>query len=183
MPEDEHYFDDLQILLDQVGGFLDSDPETYANLRLNVNELGEIMKDMLDPRRPGAVLPYLKSVAACSAAVDPDSLLAGDLYDLLRRPGGVKRGGLDLKDLIGALDDVGNADTDGVLTAMAHALLASMATNEQALEAMRRMVATSFTVESAALALPALQELVASGAIEEAVGLLNDLLYGCKAVP
>jgi hypothetical protein len=36
---------------------------------------------------------------------------------------------------------------------------------------------------NARLAAPALQELISAGVIDELLSVLNDLLYGCKAVP
>jgi hypothetical protein len=181
-PEDERYFDSVRILLDQVGGFLARDPK-YAGLKGRLDELASLLKDLLNPSRPGALLRELKVVVRCIIAVDPGSDLVGAIYDLLRKPGGTAAGGLDLKDMITAFEGLADADADGVLLGAIHALLASLAADEAKLETVRALLEEALTAENARLAAPALQALIEAGVIDELFGVLNDLLYGCKAVP
>lgn len=182
-PEDEHYFDSIQTLLDQVGGFLGRDPAKYGVLKATLDDLAALLKDLLNPQRPGALLKELKVVVGCLNAVDPDAEVVGALYDLLSRRGGVDKGGLDLKDLVGSIDELVQQDRKGLLFGMLHAILASLAEEEQALEYVRASINDLLTLDNARDALPAMQEMLSAGVLDELIALLDNLLYGCKATP
>lgn len=179
-PEDEHYFDQIQLLVDQVTGFLDKDPDKYGRLRKEVDDLAALIKGLMDPKRPGAILHPLKAVVDCVNHVDDKQELVGALYDLLSRQGGVGGEGLDLKEVVDGLDGLAQVDRDGVLLGFFHVVLKSTREDEQAMDNLRALLADVLTVENARAVLPALQTMIERGVIDEVAGLFDNLLYGCK---
>jgi len=187
MPENEHYFDQMQSSLDDlVYRFLESQARShpdkgYDRLEEDVKTLVAVLKDFLDPSRKGAVLHPLKGVVACILEVDSGGEVAGALYDLLSRQGGQGGGGLDLLELVDAVSGVAHADPRGVLSGAAHVVLRETARDEVAMEAFRVLFQQTLDATNVRLLAPALKAIVERQVVTELVEVLDNLLYGCRA--
>lgn len=179
MPEDESYFQPIQRVINLLYTFMDGDEAKYGRLRGLVEEVVAVLKGLLDPKRPGAILKPFKAVMHCVNRLDEEQTLVGAAYDLLSRSGD-DGNGLDVDELIATVADVVRLDEHGVFATAIHAVLATLAQDEPALEAVRQFLVQVQTVENARLALPAIQKMVQQGVLEEFFSLLNELLYGCK---
>jgi hypothetical protein len=193
-PEDEHYFDQIQTVADTVLGFL-SEPK-WDGLRPKVETAVALLRGLLDPDRPYALLRTTKAVAAClaSPAVDPNMDLVGAIYDLVARPDGAPGGGVDLLELVGALEGITNSDPNGVLVGALHTVLRTLRDDEEALEAVRLLLIETLTDENARLLLPSLVKMVElrpstpggvpdHSVLDELISLVDSVVYGCSGSP
>lgn len=181
-PEDETYFDQVQNVVDTVLGFLND--EKWDGLRPKVETTVALLKGLLDPFRPNAILPQIKAVSACLANpdVDPEMALVGAMYDLVSRPRD-QPGGVDLVELVDALEGVARSDPHGILAGALHASFATTLHDEAALEAVRVLLVEALTEENTRLAMPALIRMVERGVFDELVAFLDTIVYGCRLEP
>lgn len=180
MPENERYFDSVQGVVDLLYRFMDTDKAKYGALRGHVEEVVSVARALLDPNRPGAILKPLKAVMRCVNQVDSEQALVGAAYDLLSRSGEDGGNGLDVEVLVGTVADVVRLDEHGVFAGALHAILATLSQDEQSLEAVRQFLVQVQTVDNARLAFPALQRMVQENVVDELLGLVDELLYGCR---
>jgi hypothetical protein len=181
MPEDERYFNDIQGLVDQIESFLDKNPDKYGQLKSELDDAVAVVKGFLDPQRAGAVLRPLKGVVNCVNKVDADGELVGVFYDLLSKPGDASGQGLDLKEVVTAVDRLAQLDENGVLFGAIHTVLVSTRHDEASMDALRQFLQQVLTVDNAKATMPALQAMVDKGVLNEILTLLDNLLYGCKS--
>ncbi len=179
--EQDPYETAVAPLLGTVRTFLGRDPAKNASLLAAVDELSALLREILTPvdgdRR---FFVALTGVAKCLAVVDAQQELVGGIYDLLVREGGEGGDGLDLAELLAALEALSNADRNGAVIGLLHVVLASTANDPEALENVRSFLHDLVTIENARSALPALQVMVQEGVLEEAIALLDGIVYGCK---
>lgn len=178
MPEDDSYFQPIQRVINLLYSFMDGKPR-YDRVRGLIEEVVVVLKGLLDPNRPGAILKPFKAVMNCVNRLDEEQALVGAAYDLLSRSGDDGQG-LDVDELVTTLADMVRLDANGVFFTALHSVLATLSQDEPALEAVRQFLVQVQTVENARLALPAVQKMVQQGVVEEILSLLNELLYGCK---
>lgn len=184
MPANEHYFDGIDNAVKLVMQFLGDEPK-YAGMKAGLESMLGLLRELLRPDREGSLLLPLKEVMHCVNTLDKDQALTGAVYDLMSRPTGA--GGLDVKELVGAIGDVVELDRSGVLAGMLHAVLASLSADPEALDALRRFFVQAQAKDNATLLVPALQDLliVPAGAeqspVEELADVLDELVYGCRA--
>ncbi len=179
-PEDSHYFDGVQTLINDLDQFFASDPATYGNIENEVNDLVSILQGFLDPTRPGAILHQLKGVVECVYVEDPNQEIAGALYDVISQPSGSGKG-LDLLQIVNAINGLAVLDADGLLSDAIHALLASTRASTQDTEDVRAFLAAFLTIDNAREMFPALALLIDDDVLTELVSLLDNLLYGCQS--
>jgi hypothetical protein len=183
MPEDEHYFDSIQKVVDTLVQFLDSDKDhKYEGLKQKILVVVDLFKQVLDPKRPDTISAQLKAVVGCLTVVDANQEVVGALYDLLSRPGGADGKGIDIKEFFDALHAVAKLDTDGVLMGALHTILASIRADEANMNVLRLFLVDFITVENAKKLLPALQLMLQRGVLSEALSLIDGLVYGCQPV-
>jgi hypothetical protein len=175
----EDAFPSVQLLLGQLGDFLSGRPE-YAELASSLEELEPILRELFDA--PAAGLPFqerLKGLSRCLVQVDRANVVAGDFVALLGRPGG--EGGLDLMEVVDLLDDVAEADPQGQMASMAHAVLASTCGSEPSVHGVRMFMRHFLGAENGRSALPSLQRMLDAGVLDELLALLDHLVHGCPA--
>jgi len=178
-PDDETYFDGVQGIIDTLLNFLSA--EEYDELRPKVEEVALVLKGLMNPDRPNAILGPLKGVSRCLAdpSVDANMDLVGALYDLVSKPSA--ESGLDLVELVDALIGLADADREGVIMGLVHAVCASSMRDPNAQDGMRRFFQDALTKENARLALPALTTMVDRDVLAELFVLIDNLLYGCRS--
>ena len=161
-----------------------SDDALKEHIQAGADLLGRAIADDV------GAFPALQRLVACAAdpAIDLDPVsgknaeLIGAVYDLLVSPQGVKV--TDELDLVSRLMRL---DEDGQLVRAAHGLVAGMASDEQALDAVRAMLAEALcgpgpVCTGAAFSqglLPALTLLVERGAVQDLFTLVSDVVEGC----
>jgi len=106
--------------------------------------------------------------------------IVGSLYDLVSLPAD-NPVGVDLVGFVGSLIDVAEADPNGVIMGLLHAIFRSSMDDPDAQDAMRRFFGEALTQENARLSLPALTRMLEDDVIGEVFTLLDELLYGCRS--
>jgi hypothetical protein len=174
----------LQDILDKLVYPSVSDDALKRHLQAGADLLGRAIADDV------GAFPALQRLVACAAnpAIDLDPVsgknaeLIGAVYDLLVSPQGVKV--VDELDLVSRLVRL---DEDGQIVRAAHGVVAGMASDEQALDAVRAMLAEALcgpgpVCTGAAFSqgmLPALTLLVERGGLLDFFTLVSDVLEGC----
>ena len=179
MPNDSHYFDEIQTLVTDVDTFLQNDPAMYGTLQTEVDAIAALAKDFLNPARPNAVAVQLKAVVNCVSVIDTTGELVGAIYDLLTLPASTGQG-LNLVELVGDIQAVALLDANSVLMSALHAVLNSTLANTGDTEDLRVFLVQFLTVNNASLILPPIATMVNDGVVPEFVTLLDNLLYGCQ---
>jgi hypothetical protein len=134
--------------------------------------------------------PALQRLVACAAdpAIDLDPVTKrsgeaiGAVYDLLVQPSGVS-----VTDELDLLTRLVTLDQDGQVVRAAHGLVAALANDEQALDAVRAALAEALCGPEPACSgtafaqgmLPAVATLAEHGALQDLFTLLSDVLEGC----
>jgi len=178
MPNDSHYFDGLQTLVNDIDSFLENDPK-YANLETEINNLAALGQDFLNPARPNAIAVQLKAVVYCISVIDTTGELTGAIYDLLTLPASSTTG-LNLVQLVGDIQAVAVLDVNGVLMSALHSVLHSLFDNPMDTEDLRVFLVQVLTVDNASIIIPPLITMINDGVVQELVTLIDDLLYGCQ---
>lgn len=161
--------------------FFDSDSSgKWNDLSDTIDELLVLLKDLLDPQRPGSFVKPLKGVIRCLSVIDKDQQIVGALYDLLSKP--TESGqGVDLGELVDVIDRAIRLDRDGTIATALHAIFASSRKSEIAMSAWRGFFGEILTVENARDMVPVLREMLERDVLDELFVVVNSLLYGCRA--
>jgi hypothetical protein len=177
----EDAFSSVQVLLEQLRTFVSNRPE-FAGLSTSLDELEPILQELFS--QPSAGEPFqdrLKRLSRCLVRVDPESLVTGELVGLLGRPGGSGEGGLDLIEVVDLLDRLAEADPQGRMASMTHAVLASTCAGEASVEGVRLFMRDFLGAANGRAALPSLQRMLEAGVLDELLTMLDHLVNGCAA--
>ncbi len=173
---DDQTIENMVGLLDK---FLDSNPGKYGSIESELNEVEKSVLALFDANG-GAILPPLRQVIVCLDHVDlQNEDIVGAVYDLLSERGGPAGNGLDLRDLVDAVNQILSLDSKGVLFGALHAVLESTERDAEARDDVRQALSDLLTDQNAHDAIPTIQAMLQQGVFDEVVRVLDNLLYGC----
>ena len=129
------------------------------------------------------IFPFAQRLLLCAnnPVIDKDGEIIGALYDLISLQD--TNGGIDLATLVGAIKTLTTLDSTGQVGRSLRVIIQSARDDDDATEAIRKLLAQVLTPEIGSKLLPPIDVLVQSKVLGEVVNLLDDLLYSCRPPP